>query len=474
MYGGRWQAARSGRTMASFNPVDGSLLATLPDGDGTDTALAVDAAQAAFEGWSQTTALTRARALDRIAQSVEAARGRLARMITQEMGKPLAESEAEVTVTVDFFAWYAEEARRAYGAWIPDPLPDRRLLTMRGPVGVCGAIIPWNVPLSMIARKVAPALAAGCTTVLKPAEQTPAVAALFAEALLEADVPPGVFNFVTGQPAPIGAALLGDPRVRKISFTGSTEIGRLLLRGAADHIKRTSMELGGNGAVVVFEDADLDLAVRLTGSLKFRCAGQTCVSANRIFVHERLHDAFVERLAAYAGDLVVGDGLDPTVQMGPLVEAEAVQRLEGLVADALAQGADLRAGGGRLAGGAHAAGHFFAPTVLSGVTPGMRVAGEEIFGPVAPVYRFATDAEAIARANAVPFGLAAYVFTQNLGRAIRAAETLETGLVGVNDIRISSVEAPFGGVKQSGLGREGGREGLDEYLETKLVALGLH
>ena len=365
----------------------------------------------------------------------------------------------------------AEEARRAYGSWIPDPVPNRRLLSMRQPVGVCGAIIPWNVPAAMITRKAAPALAVGCTMVLKPAEQTPITALLVAEAFLEADLPAGVFNVVTGDAPAIGQAMLGDERVRKISFTGSTEVGRLLLRGSAEHIKRISLELGGNAPVILFEDSDLDKAIPALCALKFLNAGQACISANRIYVHASIHDAVAERLKAYVAKLRVGDGMKEGITMGPLIEAQAVEKVETLVNEARAQGAELLAGGDRLTGGTYARGLFFAPTILTGMKPSMRMAGQEIFGPVAPLFKFESEAEAVVAANDVPYGLAAYIFTEDMARAIRVSERLETGMVGVNDVRIGAAEAPFGGVKQSGIGREGGREGMEEYLETKLVAI---
>jgi succinate-semialdehyde dehydrogenase/glutarate-semialdehyde dehydrogenase len=471
MYGGGWHAALDGATFESLNPATGEVIAQVPLGGAADARAAVDAAHAAFPAWSRRTAADRALLIHRVADRLEARREEIAAAITREEGKPLLESRIEMRLTIDSLHWYAEEARRAYGSWIPDPVPNRRLLTMRQPVGVCGAIIPWNVPAAMITRKAGPALATGCTMVLKPAEQTPVTATLIAEAFLEADLPPGVFNVVVGDAPAIGQALLGDERVRKISFTGSTEVGRLLLRGAAEHIKRVSLELGGNAPVILFEDCNLDRAIPALCALKFLNAGQACISANRIYVQSSIHDEVAARIQAHAARLKVGDGLQEGVTMGPLIEPEAVAKLDGMVQEAVADGAALLSGGGRLSDPAHANGFFFAPTVISGMKPGMRMARQEIFGPIAPLFRFDTEAEAVAAANDVPYGLAAYLFTEDMGRAIRVCERLETGMVGVNDIRIGAAEAPFGGVKQSGIGREGGREGMEEYLETKLVAL---
>ncbi len=473
IYGGEWRQALSGESFASINPADGSELGSVPQGGAADATAAVAAAQAAFPAWSGMSAAARAKHLHRFAQVLDSRRDALASLITREEGKPLAESHVELNLTIDSFAWYADEARRSYGDWIPDPLPGRRLVTIRQPVGVCAGIIPWNVPAAMIARKAGPALAAGCTMVMKPAEQTPLTALAIAEAALEAELPPGVFNVVTGDPAAIGKVFLEDERVRKISFTGSTEVGRLLLRGAAEQIKRTSMELGGNAPVILFADCDLDKAVFALSMLKFLNAGQACISANRIYVERPILEAVAERLTARAQGLKLGNGLDEGVTMGPLIEAGALEKVERLIADALEGGATPLTGGKRLTGEAHAKGFFFEPTVLSGVTPEMAVVNEEVFGPVASLLPFDGEEEVIAAANGVPEGLAAYLFTGDLGRGIRVGERLETGMVGLNEVRIGATEAPFGGVKQSGIGREGGREGLDEYLETKLMAIGV-
>jgi succinate-semialdehyde dehydrogenase/glutarate-semialdehyde dehydrogenase len=468
---GRLQGAFGGETYPSYNPATGHAMAMIPLGDGRDARLAVDAAVKAFPAWSALTAAVRAGHLHRIADLIEARRADLALTITQEEGKPLRESQGEIQLSIDTLHWYAEEARRAYGSWIPDPAPNRRLLSIRQPVGVCGAIIPWNVPCAMIFRKAAPALAAGCTMVLKPAEATSYVAAKIAAIFVDAGLPAGVMNVVTGKPAEIGEVLLGDPRVRKISFTGSTEIGRLLLRGAAEHIKRTSMELGGNAPVILFDDCKLDEAVAAVAALKFLNAGQACIGANRIYVQSAIFDRVVERFVAHAKALRVGDTSDPAVTMGPLIDGDAVDKVDGLVADAVTKGAVVALGGAPLHDGPHGQGSFYAPTVLTGVPQTARLPEEEIFGPVAALYHFESEADVVAEANDIAFGLAAYLFTEDMDRAVRVTERLEAGMVGVNEIRIGAAEAPFGGVKMSGIGREGGREGLDEYLETKLIAM---
>ena len=473
MYGGQWHDAKSGEVFASIDPAEGSAVGHAPQGGKADATAAIDAAVAAYPAWSAMSAAQRALHLHCLAEALEARRDALARLIVREEGKPLAEALIELRLTIDTFHWYGEEARRAYGDWIPDPMPGRRLVTQRQPVGVCAGIIPWNVPAAMVARKAAPALAAGCTMVMKPAEQTPLTALAIAEACLEAELPPGVFNVVTGDPRAIGEVFLGDERVRKISFTGSTEVGRLLLRGAAEQIKRTSMELGGNAPVILFADCDLDKAVFALSMLKFLNAGQACISANRIYVERPILEAVAERLTARAEALKLGSGLQEGVTMGPLIEPSARDKVARLVADALERGATPLTGGKAPQGEAYAKGFYYAPTVLTGVTPEMPVVNEEVFGPVASLLPFDAEEEVIAAANNVPYGLAAYVFSGDLGRGLRVSERLETGMVGLNDVRIGATEAPFGGVKQSGMGREGGREGLDEYLETKLIAIGV-
>jgi succinate-semialdehyde dehydrogenase / glutarate-semialdehyde dehydrogenase len=471
MYAGAFHAAVGGGSFESTNPVDSTLLAKIPLGDERDAKLAIDAAAEAFPRWSRLSAAERARHLHRVADLLEAHRAEVALLITCEEGKPLFEAQTELQLSIDSLHWYAEEARRAYGAWIPDPVANRRLLTMRQPVGVCGAVIPWNVPCAMIFRKAAPALAAGCTIVLKPSEETSAVGLRIAQIFVEAELPAGVINFVTGDAPAIGGVLLTDSRVRKISFTGSTATGRLILRGAAEQIKRTSMELGGNAPAIVFEDCSLDEALGSVAMLKFLNAGQACISANRIYIQEAIYDRAADALTQFARDLKVGDGRLQGVRMGPLVNLRSVAKVEELVADAVSRGAKVQTGGTRMQGESYERGSFYAPTVLTDVPPSARLHREEIFGPVAALYPFRTEEEVLESANAVPYGLSAYLFTENMDRAVRVAECLETGMVGINDIRLGAAEAPFGGVKASGIGREGGREGLEEYLETKLLAI---
>ncbi len=473
LVGGRWVAARSGATFPSVDPATGAIVGEAPAGEGADATLAVDAAHEAFASWSRTTVHERAALLRRVAAILGGREGMLAELITAEQGKPLGEARNELRFCCHLLEWYAEEGRRAYGQWIPDPLADRRLLTMRRPVGVAAAITPWNVPASMVVRKAAPAIAAGCTVVVKPAEQTPLVALAVARAFDDAGTPPGVLNVVTGGPEPIGAALLADVRVRKLTFTGSTEVGRALLRASADTVKRVSLELGGNAPFVVFDDADLDAAVAGLRAAKFRNGGQTCVSANRVFVHHDVAAQLGARLRALAWELRVGDGRAPETEIGPLVDRRAVEKVAAAVEDAVARGARVLTGGSALTEPPYDAGSFFAPTVLAGVHSEMRLVQEEIFGPVAPLIAFDDAREVLEAANATPYGLTAYVYTRDLRRALRMAEELDVGMVGINDTRVSAAEAPFGGTKQSGLGREGGREGLDEFLETRLVALGL-
>ena len=386
-------------------------------------------------------------------------------MITAEYGKPLAEAKGEVAYGASFVEWFAEEGKRAYGETIPATLADKRLVVIKQPIGVCAAITPWNFPLAMITRKVAPALAAGCTVVVKPAEQTPLTALALAALAEEAGFPAGVFNVLTGDPVAIGGELTASPVVRKLSFTGSTEIGRLLMAQCAPTIKKLSLELGGNAPFIVFDDADVDAAVDGALIAKYRNTGQTCVCANRILVQDGVYEEFATKLAARVGGLKVGAGNEEGVVQGPLIDAAGLAKVEAHVADALAKGARVLCGGARHARG----GNFFQPTVLADVTPAMRVAREETFGPVAPLFRFATEDEAIAMANDTEFGLAAYFYSRDIGRCWRVGEALEYGMVGVNTGLISNEVAPFGGVKQSGLGREGSKYGIEDYLEIKYL-----
>ncbi|MGB4673234.1 MAG: NAD-dependent succinate-semialdehyde dehydrogenase, partial [Azovibrio sp.] len=431
---------------------------------------AIAAAAAALPAWRERTAKARAQVLLQWLRLIQQHTEDLAALITAEGGKPLAEARGEVAYGASFVEWFAEEGKRAYGETVPSPAADKRLLVIKQPVGVCAAITPWNFPLAMITRKVAPALAAGCTVVVKPAGQTPLTALALARLAEAAGFPAGVFNLVTGDPAAIGGALTASPVVRKLSFTGSTEVGRLLMAQSAPTLKKLSLELGGNAPFIVFDDADLDQAVAGALAAKYRNSGQTCVCANRFLVQAGIHDAFAARLAEQVAALVVGDGSEPGTQQGPLIDANALAKVEAHVADALEKGARLLTGGHPHPRG----GNFFEPTVLAGVTPAMRVAREETFGPVAPLFRFETEAEAIQMANATEYGLAAYFYSRDVARCFRVGEALEYGMVGINTGLISNEVAPFGGIKQSGLGREGSRHGLDEYLELKYLCFDLN
>ena len=467
--GGQWVAADDGQTLTVCNPADRSPLGTVPLMREAEAERAIAAADSAWREWRRTTAKERAVLLDRLAALLHANADDLARLITAECGKPLPEARGEVAYAASFFEWFAEEGKRAYGESIPSPTRDKRLLTIRQPVGVVAAITPWNFPLAMIARKVAPALAAGCTVVVKPAEQTPLCALALAALGEEAGLAPGVLNVITGDPASIGRALCASPTVRKLSFTGSTAVGRLLMAQCAPTIKKLSLELGGNAPFIVFDDADLDAAADGALAAKFRNNGQTCVCANRLLVQSGVYDAFAKKLADRVAKLQVGAGDREGITQGPLIDTAALDKVEACVADALAQGAHALTGGRRHALG----GSFYEPTILSGVTREMRVAREEIFGPVAPLFRFDTEDEAIALANDTSAGLAAYFFSRDVGRCFRVGEALEYGMVGINTGLFSNEVAPFGGIKQSGLGREGSKYGLDEYLEIKSLCFGL-
>ncbi len=462
---GRWVGAGDGRTLAVVDPASGETLAEVPSLGAAETEHAIEAAARALPLWRSKTAKDRATTLRRWFDAIVVQTDELARLITAECGKPIAEARGEVAYGASFVEWFAEEGKRAYGETIPSPTGDKRLLTIRQPVGVCAAITPWNFPLAMITRKVAPALAAGCTVVVKPAEQTPLTALALAQLADDAGVPAGVFNVLTGDPEVIGGTLAASPLVRKLSFTGSTEVGRLLMAQCAPTVKKLSLELGGNAPFIVFDDADLDAAVAGAMVAKYRNTGQTCVCANRLLVQDGIYERFVRQLAQRVDALTVGPGHDETSAQGPLIDLAALAKVEAHIADAVAQGARIVTGGGRHPLG----GTFFVPTVLADVTPSMRLAREETFGPVAPVFRFATEAEAVAMANATEFGLAAYFYSRDVMRCLRVGEALEYGMVGVNTGLISNEVAPFGGVKQSGIGREGSKHGLDEYLELKYL-----
>ncbi|BDB26844.1 NAD-dependent succinate-semialdehyde dehydrogenase [Cupriavidus sp. TA19] len=465
---GSWQDADSGATFTVTDPASGALIGTVPGMGAAETRRAIDAAQAAQAGWRRKTARERAAVLRAWYELMLANADDLALLMTTEQGKPLAEAKGEVVYAASFLEWFAEEAKRVSGDVLATPANDKRLVVVKEPVGVCAAITPWNFPLAMITRKAGPALAAGCAMVLKPAEDTPLSALALAVLAERAGLPAGLFSVITGDAIAIGGELTANPVVRKLSFTGSTEVGRILMRQSADTIKKLSLELGGNAPFIVFDDADLDAAVEGAIASKYRNAGQTCVCANRLYVHDKVYDAFAEKLVAAVAKLKVGYGVEPGVLQGPLINEDAVAKVESHITDALGKGARLLAGGKRHALG----GTFFEPTVLADVTPAMRVAREETFGPLAPLFRFSTDEEAIAMANDTEFGLASYFFSRDIGRVWRVAEALEYGMVGINTGLISNEVAPFGGVKQSGLGREGSKYGLDEYLEVKYLCMG--
>ena len=465
---GRWIDADGGRAFDVVNPATGRRIGTVPDFGAGETRRAIEAAARAFPVWAAKTAKERSAILRRWNDLMLAHVDDLALILTTEQGKPLAESKGEVTIGAAYVEWFAEEARRVYGDVIPTNANDRRLVVLKQPVGVCAAITPWNFPCSMIARKVSPALAAGCTVVIKPAEATPFSAFALGELAQRAGFPPGVLNVVTGDAPAIGGEMCANDAVRKLSFTGSTGVGRILMKQVAPTIKKLSLELGGNAPFVVFDDADLDAAADGAIVSKYRNSGQTCVCANRFLVHEKVYDAFAAKLAERVRAMKVGPGTEAGVALGPLINAKAVEKVEDHIADATSQGAKVAAGGKRHALG----GTFFEPTVLTGVTPAMKIFREETFGPVAPLIRFSTDAEAVELANRTEFGLASYFYARDLGRAWRVAEALEYGMVGINTGFITTEVAPFGGVKQSGIGREGARVGIDEYVEIKYVAFG--
>jgi succinate-semialdehyde dehydrogenase / glutarate-semialdehyde dehydrogenase len=469
--GGKRIAASDGRCFAVTNPADNSQLACVPDCGAAEAHAAVNAAQHAFVEWKLRPAKERAGVLKAWFAALIANQEDLARLISLEQGKPLAESRGEVAYGASFIEWFAEECKRSYGEVIPETVRGRKLLVVKEPVGVCAAITPWNFPLAMLTRKIAPALAAGCTVVAKPAEDTPLSALAVAALAEEAGVPAGAINIVTasrGRAPEVAEVWLRDSRVRKISFTGSTAVGKHLMAQSAATLKRVSLELGGNAPFLVFDDADLDAAVKGAMISKFRNTGQTCVCANRILVQDGVYDAFAEKLAAAAIRLRIGPAESGDSEQGPLINQRAVAKVEEHVGDALAKGARAVTGGKRHTLGAT----FFEPTVLTGVTPAMKIANEETFGPVAPLFRFADEAEAIQLANATPFGLAAYIYARDVGRIWRMSEALEYGMVSVNEGIFSTEVAPFGGVKESGFGREGARQGLEEYQNLKYICMG--
>lgn len=459
----------SGRTFEVINPSTGELVAVLPDMGVEETRAAIDKAYVAQSGWAALTARERSEMMWQWHQLIVTHTDDLATILTAEMGKPLGEARSEVSHAAAYLQWYAEEANRIYGETISAPSTDRRMLVIKQPIGVVGTITPWNFPASMVARKISPALAAGCAIVLKPAEQTPLVAGAMFALAEEAGFPDGVVNLIyASEGAEVGRELCHNPKVRKISFTGSTEVGRLLMRQCSDQIKKVSLELGGNAPFIVFDDADIDAAVDGAIQAKFRNAGQTCVSANRLYVHSAVHDEFVDKFVDRVRRLQVGDGFDPGVALGPLIDRAALAKIESHIADAIEKGGAIRCGGGRIGKD----GTFFQPTVLTEISRDMALAREETFGPLAPIIRFEEAEQVVREANDTIYGLAAYFYASNLKRVWRVAEALEYGMVGINTGRMSSEAAPFGGVKQSGIGREGSRHGLEDYLEMKYLCMG--
>jgi succinate-semialdehyde dehydrogenase/glutarate-semialdehyde dehydrogenase len=465
---GEWANAQNGATRDVMNPATGRRLGTVPNMGAAETRRAIEAASAALPAWARKTAQERALILRRWYELMMANQDDLARIMTAEQGKPLAEARGEIGYAASFIEWFGEEGKRLYGDVIPGHQPDKRILVLRQPIGVVAAITPWNFPAAMIARKVAPALAAGCTFVCKPATQTPYSALAMAELAARAGVPKGVLSILTGDSAAIGAEMTSNPIVRKLSFTGSTSVGKQLMAQCVPTLKKLSMELGGNAPFIVFEDADLDAAVAGTIASKYRNTGQTCVCANRLFVHESIYDKFVSKLTTAVAKLAIGDGLAGRTDQGPLIDKNALAKVEEHIADAVSKGAKIAAGGKRHALG----GTFFQPTVLTDITPDMLVAREETFGPVAPLFRFKTEEEAVRLANATEFGLAGYFYTRDLARAWRVSEALECGIVGLNTGIISTEVAPFGGIKESGMGREGSKYGILDYTEIKYVCIG--
>lgn len=468
LIGGEWVPADSGATIDVTNPADGQKLGTVPRSGALETRRAIEAAEVAFQSFRKTSALDRSKLLRKLHDAIMDNQNALAELLTLEQGKSLTEAKGEIGASAAYILWFAEEARRTYGDVVPSPWADRRIMVTKQPVGVIAAITPWNFPSSMLARKIGPAIAAGCTSVVKPASQTPYSGLAWGVLCEDIGLPKGVINIVTGSAGEIGDELCTNPSVKKITFTGSTEVGKILIQKSASTVKKVSMELGGNAPFLVFDDADLDRAVEGAITAKYRNSGQTCVCTNRFLVQSGIYDAFVEKLAEASSRLKVGSGVEDGVQQGPLIDVKAVEKVEELIADAKGKGGNIVTGGKRHSLG----GSFFEPTVISGATTDMRFMKEEIFGPVAPVFRFETEEEAVSLANDTEYGLACYFYTADLGRAFRVMEELKYGMVGVNEGLITTPEAPFGGVKESGLGREGGHQGIEDYLDTKYVCIG--
>lgn len=467
LIGGQWIGADSGETIPVNNPATGDVIGVVPASGTAETERAIAAATDAFKSWSQTDLNTRVGLLHKLYDALLDNQEPLAQLLTAEQGKPLFEARGEIAIGAAYVRWFAEEIRRAKGEIVPSPTSDRRLLITRHPVGVVGAITPWNFPSSMLARKLAPALAAGCTVVAKPATATPYSGLAWGKLCQDVGYPDGVVNVLTGSARAIGGTIMGSPDVRKVTFTGSTEVGKELIRQSADTVKKVSMELGGNAPFIVFDDADLDAATEGAMVAKYRNMGQTCVCTNRFYVQGGIHDAFVQRLAEATKALVVGNGADDGVQQGPMIDMGAVEKVETMIEDAVGKGASVVTGGSRHGNG----GTYFQPTVLTGATSSMLFATDEIFGPLSAVFKFESEEDAIAAANATEYGLASYAYTNDLARVFRLNEGLNYGMIGINAGLITTVEAPFGGVKESGLGKEGGSQGLDDYLETKYMAV---
>ena len=464
---GQWIDAADGATLSVENPATGQAIGSVPKLTRQQVADTIAKARAAWDGWRALTANQRCALIRKWGELIDANVDDLAMILTTEQGKPLAESKGEIALGNSYVPWYAEEGRRIYGDVIPPQRAGVRPYTIRQPIGVVAAITPWNFPMSMITRKAAPALAAGCTVILKPASLTPYSALALAELAARAGIPAGVFNVITGSSGVIGGELTSNPDVRKLTFTGSTEVGQTLMAESARTVKKVSLELGGNAPFIVFPDADMDITLRCAMGSKFRNAGQTCICADRFLVHEKVHDAFVQGLAEQVKKIKLGNGVEPGVEQGPLIDADALEHMKTLLDDAKAKGAKVICGGKQPALG----GLFFEPTVLTGVTPEMRAWHEEVFGPIAAIMPFSEEKKAIELANDTRYGLAAYFFTRDAGTIVRVSEALEFGIVGVNEAALAAAEVPFGGVKYSGMGREGGREGMDDFLETKYVLL---
>lgn len=467
---GEWVNAISGKTMEVTNPATGDVIQAVASGDAEDTKTAIQAASQAFQTWRKVTAKDKSSYLRSIAERLRARKEDLARTVTEEMGKPYKESLGEVNLAIDYVDWYAEEAKRIYGDTIPASHADKRIMVVKEPVGVTAAVTPWNFPVAMITRKIAPAIAAGCPVILKPASATPLSAIKVFEAIHEAELPKGVANLVSGSASKVVGEMTSNELVRKITFTGSTEVGKKLMRDSADTVKKVSMELGGHAPFVVFNDADIEVAAEGAVASKFRNAGQTCICTNRIYVQEDIAEQFGKVFASKVAELKMGNGLEEGVDIGPLINEEALEKVEDHIQNATSHGGTILCGGKR---GNNEAGVFYQPTVIQGATEEMKIATEETFGPVAPIFTFQTDEEAVRKANHAQYGLAAYCYTKNVNRAFYMMEELEYGIVGINDAVPTTAQAPFGGVKESGIGREGGKYGIEEYLEEKFVSFNL-